>query len=114
MVPEAQSQAAEAGGHVTGDRHPVLTGQLNPGDVPPCRMMQLEVRTALPRHGGVVQSVGLWARGDWAGDLTHSQVTNLKVPSPSGDLPWAQVSRGGCRAPPAHLQTGVEDEGHMV
>lgn len=64
MVPEAQSQAAEAGGHVTGDRDPVLTGQLNPGDVPPCGRMQLEVRTALPRHRGVVQSVGLWARGD--------------------------------------------------
>ena len=63
VVPEAQSQAAEASGHDTGDGDPVLTGQLNPEDVPPCHgRRQLEVWTALPQQGRVVHPVGLWAR----------------------------------------------------
>lgn len=35
MVPEAQGQATEASSHITGDRDAILTGQLDPGHVPP-------------------------------------------------------------------------------
>lgn len=31
VVPHTQCQAAEAGWHVTGDRHTILAAQLNPG-----------------------------------------------------------------------------------
>lgn len=64
VVPQVHSQAAEAGGHVTGHGDPVLTGRLNPGDLPPFHgKRQPEVWTAIPWHGGVVQPVGLWTGG---------------------------------------------------
>lgn len=63
MLPDAQSQAAEAGRDVTGDGDAVLAGQFNPGVVPPgLGGRQVPVQTALPRQGVAVQPVGLWAR----------------------------------------------------
>lgn len=103
VLPDAQSQAAEAGLDVTGDRDTVLIGQLDPGNVPPgLGWRQIQVQTAHPRRGGAVQPVGLGVRRGLRETATGGgEVPGWPGLSPLARLPSGQgTGRGRCDSAP--------------
>lgn len=106
MLPDAESQAAEASTDVTGDGDAVLTGQLNPRVVPPSLGgRQVPIQTALPGQGVAVQSVGLWARQGLGQSPQGTRVWTWQEKCP-GDLPTPLLQ--------AHLQAGVQGKDGVV